>query len=556
MAKLFAAVATCVALVQVAGAQEIGMVTIRPDAATGVMRADLPARPDGEKVYIVHKGKLVGQATIRSSGLQGGAELVMSPTEGAKVEIGDRISLSPTLDRELPLSAYKAIDPKSPKGGGDGAMDAGVSPMAMAEPAPMAKGERVPLAKGEHPRPAMPRLMPRDSRVPLYPEPAVTPNAEFGILGPYGQGLAAAAPIGTPYLRSPAFAGPPVIYMPQTVSRVLVPASTPYPYQVIPTRQYPYASAPFLRTDIYVNLPYGTYYWPQGYAGTVPVEPQVPAYVTAPSTAIQTAEASYAAQRYIPGALRPEVIAPAMAAPEMPVAPAPVVTPAAPSPIEPISVSPMPPAPVTPAPDVAPPPVPQAAPTPQPLPSLFGDKSAAPVAPPPSTEQAVSPFSPDVNVAVPPVATPSATAMQEGIVVDDKTPDGLVLDPPAAWQASANATDSYERSSLIAGVQGQPKSATFKATVPADGEYEIFLWWVASSKDFRSASVPVKVFTAQGEKPVTIDQTTNNKQWVSIGTFPLKAGAGEKIVTISTEGVTAGPTMNVSVDAMKLVKVR
>ena len=87
MAKLFAAIITCAALVQVAGAQEIGMVTIKPDAATGVMRADLPARPDGEKVYIVHKGQSVAQATIRSSGGQAGAELLMPPADAAKVEI-------------------------------------------------------------------------------------------------------------------------------------------------------------------------------------------------------------------------------------------------------------------------------------------------------------------------------------------------------------------------------------------------------------------------------------------------------------------------------------
>ena len=396
MAKLFAAITTCAVLAQLAGAQEIGMVTIKPDAATGVMRADLPARPDGEKVYIVHQGKQVAQATIRTSGGPAGAELLMPTTDAAKVEIGDRISLSPTLDRELPLSAYKAIDPKAPKGGGDGQMDAGTGAVAaVAEPAPWSKGERR--------SPVMPRLTPRNSQVPLYPEPAVTPDPQAGILGPYGQGLAAAAPIGTPYLRSPAFAGPPVIYMPQTVSRVLVPSSTPYPYNIIPTRQYPFASAPFLRTDIYVNLPYGTYYWPQGYAGTVPVEPQVPAYVTVPSTAIQTAEASYAAQRYIPNAVRPDTIAPILPRRRRHMWCLPRRRrQSPPPPLETMTISPAPP--VSPVAPIAPP-VPGAEPTPQPLPSLFGDKPAAPEAPvapvapinpplPPTTEAAVSPFSP------------------------------------------------------------------------------------------------------------------------------------------------------------------
>ena len=109
---------------------------------------------------------------------------------------------------------------------------------------------------------------------------------------------------------------------------------------------------------------------------------------------------------------------------------------------------------------------------------------------------------------------------------------------------------------MVAAVQGEPRTATFKATVPADGEYEIFLWWVGSNKDFRSSAVPVKVFAADGEKSTTVDQTTGNKQWNSIGTYALKAGSAEKILSVSTQGVAPGPTMSVSVDAMKLVKVR
>ena len=166
----------------------------------------------------------------------------------------------------------------------------------------------VPVAAAVVITPAAPRLTPRGMGVSVYPQPAVT---EGGIAGPYGQGLAAAAPVGTPYLRSPAFAGPPIIYMPQTVSRVLLPGVTPYPANVMyPPQRYVYSSAPFLRTDIYVNLPYGTFYWPQGYAGTTPVEPQVPAYALAPSTAVYSNEASYSTQRYAPGIANQETLNP------------------------------------------------------------------------------------------------------------------------------------------------------------------------------------------------------------------------------------------------------
>lgn len=156
---------------------------------------------------------------------------------------------------------------------------------------------------------AAPRLTPRNTELSVYPAPAITPPAAGGLIGPYGPGLAAAAPVGTPYLRSPAFAGPPIIYMPQTVSRVLLPGVTPYPSNVMhPPAQYVYSSAPFLRTDIYVDLPYGTFYWPQGYAGSTPVEPQVAAYSMAPAVAVMSEEASYSTQRYDPNAAHPETL--------------------------------------------------------------------------------------------------------------------------------------------------------------------------------------------------------------------------------------------------------
>lgn len=225
-----------------------------------------------------------------------------------------------------------------------------------------------------------PRLTPRGSEVRLYPAPAVTPVPAGQALGPYSAGLAAAAPVGTPYLRSPAFAGPPIIYMPQTVTRVLVPAVTPYPGNVMQATNYVYASAPFLRTDIYTSLPSGTYYWPQGFAGAQPVAPTLPVYVEAPATAILSAEASYAAQRYAPGVAGAEVISPVTC----------VVTPA------PEAPKTLPPSEVVMVPEKQE--TPQASPSP------------APPTPPAVEEK--SPFSPEIklpSLAPAPATVPQAT---------------------------------------------------------------------------------------------------------------------------------------------------
>jgi hypothetical protein len=367
------------------------------------------------------------------------------------------------------------------------------------------------------------------------------------VLGPYGPGLAAAAPVGTPYLRSPAFAGPPVIYMPQTVTRVLVPGVTPYPANVMhPPVQYVYSSAPFTRTDIYVDLPYGTFYWPQGYAGTAPVEPQMPAYVVEPAQALASNEASYNVQRYAPGIAHPETVSPVTEAlsPE----PAPGAVPAPPAPAGPVPPAPAPPEStglIDKSTEVIV--APSAAVTPTP-------EISAALATPAAVPETVSPFSGETNVTA--ATTPAPGSEKPGIEVDDSMPGALVLDPPNAWLPSHNPVDSFHQSSLVATVDGKKKTATFVANIPEDGEYEVYLWWVASNPDFRSSAVPVTVNAASGPAKTTIDQTKNGRQWNSIGTYTFKAGQAQQILTISTEGLPTGPTMNVSVDAMKLVKVR
>lgn len=542
--RLYGVVALLALLVGVSQAQEIGLVTLKPNPKTGELFAQLPSRPQDEQVFILREGKAVATGKVKQSGPQGGTIIAMAMEEAAKVRVGDRISLTQNVERPLPESAFKPLEPTS--------LDA-PAPASAASPAKTSQKATVsePVREHKEPRPAKqvdlvqpvsPRLTPRSSAVRTYPAPAVAAAPQAGVLGPYGPGLAAAAPVGTPYLRSPAFAGPPVIYMPQTVNRVLLPGLTPYPSNIMhPPAQYVYASAPFTRTDIYVDLPYGTFYWPQGYAGTAPVEPQVPAYAVAPSTAIMTNEANYAVQRYDSAAAHPETLNPVSGAeaPAIPAAQPPTGTaPAGLLPgIQPPAPEPGAMAPPSEASPLIPPPAPLGTPVP---PVGMGMPEPA------------SPFAPGTGTTA---GAASANAQREGIVVDDSAPEGIVLEPQGQWQPSRNPMDSYLGSSMIAVVDGKTKTATFKATVPEEGDYEVFLWWVASNREFRSSSVPVTVFTATGPVKATIDQTTGNRMFNSIGTFRLKAAQNQPVVSISTEGVPQGPSMNVSIDAVKLVKV-
>ena len=583
-------------------------------------------------------GKVVGAVAmslaVASTG-QGWAQPVPPPVMGeASATVSQKVETKTTHEVGAPEPAAVAVS-----------VPAAVSQTTVE------RSTTVQLEKGAPVAPApvvgaIAQPTPRGMGVPLFPAPAVT--AQAGISAPYGQGLAAAAPVGTPYLRSPAFAGPPIIYMPQTVTRVLLPGATPYPSNIMsPPASYVYASAPFTRTDIYTSLPYGTFYWPQGYAGTVPVEPQVPAYVTAPASAIMSTEADYTAARYEPGVASAETLNPITsginsnlvattglstqnenasaasvaatgpgtptdltivpetsvkveslgpeAAPSME-APAAVVP--APAAVEPFpvltegtAVVPAPAAPVVPAPTPAPnevpglpslpattpaavevpalPVLPAATPAPAApgLPTLPAatpaDTSALPALPSANTEVALAlPSLPAATAAVPAApanlvpslptpAVPAGPATE--IIVDDKTPGALTLTPADAWTPSASTADSHDGSSLMATVAaGQPKTATFNATIPADGQYQVSLWWVGGAPEFRSNSVPVTVNTATGPQAATIDQTKSG-QWNVLGTYSLKAGQNVPVVTVSTDGIAPqGSTVSVSVDALRL----
>ena len=139
------------------------------------------------------------------------------------------------------------------------------------------------------------------------------------------------------------------------------------------------------------------------------------------------------------------------------------------------------------------------------------------------------------------------------VVVDDKTPGAVTFTPADAWTPSASTADSYEGGSMMATiVPGQPRTATFNANVPADGEYEISLWWVGGDPQFRSNAVPVTINTATGAQNSTVDQTKSG-QWNVVGTYQLKAGQNVPVITISTAGITAaGAASSVSADALKL----
>ncbi len=147
----------------------------------------------------------------------------------------------------------------------------------------------------------------------------------------------------------------------------------------------------------------------------------------------------------------------------------------------------------------------------------------------------------------------------EDIIIDDVTGDVELLPSPASWNTSLDTPASYNNESKIARITGEDNlEANFYATIPASGVYEVQLWWVPGPVQYRSANVPVILHSSIGDIGKVIDQTNMSlrKQWNSLGRIPLNKGDRQKIVTVTAKGLPASSTETMSIDAVRLVKVK
>ncbi len=80
------------------------------------------------------------------------------------------------------------------------------------------------------------------------------------------------------------------------------------------------------------------------------------------------------------------------------------------------------------------------------------------------------------------------------------------------------------------------KTLTFHAEIPDTGRYEVWLAYVPHEN--RAASVPVTVFSAEGEKTVAVDMRANppiEGRFLSLGQYRFER-KGQAYVLISNEG--------------------
>lgn len=116
------------------------------------------------------------------------------------------------------------------------------------------------------------------------------------------------------------------------------------------------------------------------------------------------------------------------------------------------------------------------------------------------------------------------------------------------WGRSAYSSQRYGDNYRFARPASVSDLAQFRFDIPADGSYEVYAWWPASSG--YNSSTPVGVKTPSGYQWVRVDQRRNGGKWNRLGAFELAAGDEYK-VAVSRWTSSSGYTI---ADAVKVVK--
>ncbi len=134
----------------------------------------------------------------------------------------------------------------------------------------------------------------------------------------------------------------------------------------------------------------------------------------------------------------------------------------------------------------------------------------------------------------------------EDVVVDNT--DGNFRVPSRQWFPSA-----YSSGYLGPNYHARPTGyvsdpATWSATLPAAGRWEVFARWTTGSN--RTSEAPYIVYHAGGRTVKNVDQRRNNATWISLGTYEFAAGHSHRVQL----SCWTDPGAFVIADAVKFVK--
>jgi hypothetical protein len=133
------------------------------------------------------------------------------------------------------------------------------------------------------------------------------------------------------------------------------------------------------------------------------------------------------------------------------------------------------------------------------------------------------------------------------VIVDNAAPTGVTV--TGTWTAGTNpgywGTNYIHDGNWAKGT----KSVRFTPNLPAAGEYDVFLWWSASSN--RATNVPVDVTYSGGTDLIEVNEQLDGSQWNLLGTYNFTAGTAGNVLIANT-----GTNGYVFADAVKFVSTR
>jgi len=115
-------------------------------------------------------------------------------------------------------------------------------------------------------------------------------------------------------------------------------------------------------------------------------------------------------------------------------------------------------------------------------------------------------------------------------VIVDNDEGSPAFTTTGSWTLSG--TTGYNGGTYVFATAGSPATATWNATLPEAGFYEVAVQYRAGTN--RALSADYEVTTAEGTKTARIDQTLNSLTWVTIGEYSFDAGPAS--VTLLSEG--------------------
>jgi hypothetical protein len=154
----------------------------------------------------------------------------------------------------------------------------------------------------------------------------------------------------------------------------------------------------------------------------------------------------------------------------------------------------------------------------------------------------------------------SLQALADDIIIDN---GGAGFSTVGTWGASSFNTGFYGADYLQDGTAGADtgKYATWTPTIPAAGDYLVYMRWPAAAN--RASAAPIEIGHSAGvDSSKTVNQQTNGGTWVLIGQYNFNAGTGNYVkISAAAAGYTIAdavrfePTTSVNVALGKAVTV-